>query len=87
MAPSESQEMLELATNWGLLESLAGAAGNGSRVFAAEEVGQLIERLTRQDRSVARRPEPGLWEWWPTLALLVLLLTAEWALRKWAGLP
>ena len=28
-----------------------------------------------------------LWQWWPMLVLLLVLLTLEWVGRKWAGLP
>ena len=46
-----------------------------------------FELLTRQEKAHVERAEHRLWEWWPTLALVLVLLTAEWVVRKWVGLP
>ncbi|MCI0465193.1 MAG: hypothetical protein L0Z62_50365, partial [Gemmataceae bacterium] len=85
VAPPESEEMVELATNWPLLEELA--AKSGGQVFAPENARQLVDWLTR--RSIARtyHTENPLWQWWGMLVLVLVLLTAEWVGRKWAGLP
>jgi hypothetical protein len=60
---------------------------SGGKVYAPEDASQLINLLTRQDRTRVEGTEHHLWEWWPTLALVLLLLTAEWVIRKWVGLP
>jgi hypothetical protein len=85
ISPPDSRELLELTTDWDLLKELADKSGG--KVFAPEDAGQLIDTLTRQAKSRAERTEHHLWEWWPTLALVLTLLTAEWVLRKWVGLP
>ena len=38
-------------------------------------------------RCGACRPPEALFSWWPTLVVLLLLLTVEWVARKWSGLP
>ncbi len=81
----DGEEMAELATNWPLLEEMASKTGG--RVFAPEDCAGLVELLTRQAATRTERTEHRLWQWWVTLVVLLALLTAEWAGRKWAGLP
>jgi hypothetical protein len=87
--PPESGELLDLATNWPLLEALA--ARSGGQVVAPEDAGRLLDLLTQR---VVRRDlhdEQKLWQdmplvWW-VLGVLLSLLTLEWVGRKLAGLP
>lgn len=81
----DSEEMVELSANLPLLEELA--AKSGGKVFGPENVQELIDLLTHQAGMRWHHTETRLWEWWPSLALFLLLLTAEWLARKWAGLP
>ncbi len=81
----ESKEMAELATDWDLLERLASVSGG--RALGVEGTPELAKLLTKKDVAEDKRPEYRLWEWWPTLVLLLLLLTLEWGGRKLAGLP
>jgi hypothetical protein len=83
--PPESEEMVELATNWPLLEELA--AKSGGKVFTPENARDLVEIFARNEVTREHYSERRLWEWWPTLALVLFFLTAEWVVRKWAGLP
>jgi hypothetical protein len=83
--PPESDEIVELATNWPLLEELA--ATSGGKVFTPENAGQLVDLLAKQVVVRHYQSEHRLWQWWVTLVLLLLLLTAEWVGRKWVGLP
>jgi len=81
-------EMLDLATDWSLLESMA--VRSSGEVFTPESVSRLVDRLTRQTIERSRREPLRLWQdsppvWW-LLTGLVLLLTAEWVVRKSAGL-
>jgi hypothetical protein len=85
VTPSDSDEMIELAANWPLLEELA--AKSGGRVFAPEHATELVDLLASQVVTRPRYSERRLWEWWPTLLVLLLLLTLEWVGRKWLGLP
>jgi hypothetical protein len=85
VSPPDSRELLELTTDWDLLNELAGKSGG--KAYVPEDAAQLIDLLTRQDKTRVDGTEHHLWEWWPTLALVLLLLMAEWMLRKWVGLP
>jgi hypothetical protein len=81
----EGEEMVELATNWPLLDELA--AKSGGKVFTAENASELADLLTRQSAVHVEHHEFRLWSWWATLAAFLVLLTLEWVARKMAGLP
>lgn len=82
---ADNEEMVELAANLPLLEELA--AKSGGRVFQPENARELVDLLAQQATVRWHHTETRLWEWWPTLGLFLLLVTAEWVGRKWAGLP
>lgn len=83
--PADTGETLDLGTNWLLMEDIA--AKSGGKVFPAERAGELVELL--QSRSATREyaVEQKMWQSWWVLVLFVLLLSAEWVTRKFAGLP
>jgi hypothetical protein len=83
--PPESDEKIELATNWPLLEELA--AKSGGKVFTPENAAELVDLLTQQAATRTERVDTPLWQWWGTLVVLLALLTAEWVWRKLVGLP
>jgi hypothetical protein len=85
ISPPDSRELLELTTDWDLLNDLAEKSGG--KVYAPEDAGQLLDLLTSQAQTRIERNEHHLWEWWPTLAVVLVLLTGEWMIRKWVGLP
>jgi hypothetical protein len=87
VSPPDSREMLELTTDWDLLKDLADKSNSGSKVYAPEDASQLVDLLTREEKTREERTENRLWEWWPLLVLFLVLLTAEWVGRKMAGLP
>ena len=84
LAP-ESDEMSDLSGNTALLEELAAASGGGAfDVFNVRELAdEIAARLTTH---TVERPTPLRRSWW-TLAVVVMLLAAEWVVRKFAGLP
>jgi hypothetical protein len=85
VTPPDGEEMVELATNYPLLEELA--AKSGGQVFAAENTAGLVDALTKRAVVREERAENRLWQWWVTLVLVLSLLTVEWVGRKFAGLP
>ncbi len=85
VTPPDGEEMVELATNYPLMEELA--AKSGGQVFAAEDTAGLVEALTKRMVTREERSENRLWQWWVTLVLVLSLLTVEWVGRKLAGLP
>jgi hypothetical protein len=85
LLPPEGKEMVDLQTRWPLLEDLA--VKSGGKVFTPEESGELADLLRNQSVPHVERHEQELYRWWVMLALVVGLLTLEWAGRKLAGLP
>jgi hypothetical protein len=83
--PPDSTELLNLETNWALLEDLA--AKSGGKVFTPEDASELADLLARQTVPYVEHHEQRLWQWWVMLAVIVSLLSLEWAGRKLAGLP
>ena len=85
----ENAELLDLSTNWELLQALA--EHSQGRLFTPESVEQLLEMLDRQVRPKESRLDSKVWQdepfvWW-ALAVIVGLLTAEWLWRKGLELP
>jgi hypothetical protein len=85
VAPRESTEMTDLATNFPLLEEIA--AKSDGRVFTAETAAELADLLAAKAATRTVQTETKLWRAWPTLFAFLGLLTVEWLVRKWAGLP
>ncbi len=86
VAAQPSEEMLDVSTDWELLQNVAKES-KSNKVYTPEDANKLVDDLKRQEeRGVDRTPRP-LWTWWPTLVLILLLLTVEWVARKWSGLP
>jgi hypothetical protein len=85
VVPPENAEMLDLAADWDQLQRLA--TESHGKVLAPEDAAELLTLLARQSAVRIDHPEHKLWQWWPMLVLLLLLLTLEWVGRKLAGLP
>ena len=58
-----------------------------ARVYTPDNAHEILKQLTRADEDEPIIPGKPLWEWWPTLVLVLGLLTIEWVTRKWSGLP
>jgi hypothetical protein len=83
--PPDAGELLDLSTNWELMEDMAKKTGG--EVFAAHEAHKLLEKLQSKTDTRERRHESLLWRSWWLLVPLLMLLAVEWGIRKWAGLP
>ena len=83
--PRDTPERVELAAAREPLERLALATGG--KVFRDFEAAQLPAYLKAKTKPVERTEEIPLWDHPGTLILFFLILTAEWVLRKRAGLP
>ena len=82
--PDDGEELLELSADYPLLEELATATGG--KVYTPDTLDELVERLQNQTATVEHRTvRPFRQSWW-TLGVILLLLSAEWGLRKWNGL-
>lgn len=87
--PPEHGEMLDLATNVSLMQSLA--ASSDGKLYTPLDVDQLPDRLARRIERKEHREESKPWQdepmvWW-LLGTLLSLLTLEWGWRKWLDLP
>jgi hypothetical protein len=85
VSPPDSSEMLDLSTNRPLMEELASKSGG--KVYTAEDVEELMDQLVNQSIPETEYFEQKLWQWWVILAVVASLLTVEWVVRKWSGLP
>src|SRR5439155_11514840 len=57
------------------------------KVYTPDTAREILDQLKRDDEEEPIIPGKALWEWWPTLVLVLGLLTVEWVARKWSGLP
>ena len=82
--PPDTGEMSETAANEGLLRQLADASGG--RFLREEDLGRLPKLLSPFSGGRVEEGDTSLWDsyWW--FAVMLILLTFEWDLRKRAGL-
>jgi len=85
MLPPDHEELVELSANLPLMEELA--ATTRGQVFTPDQAAELVEKLIAQTATVEHRVDRPFRKSWLTLLLILGLLSAEWGLRKWAGLP
>jgi len=83
--PPETPELVNTTANRELLSQLADASGG--RLLFADELDQLPALLRRENVSEAAYRETPLWDHGLMLVVFFSLLTTEWVLRKWHGLP
>jgi hypothetical protein len=87
VTPAANREMDHLEANEDLLRGLAKKSGDSGKVYTPADASEVVDALTRQPFAITERSERGLWQEWATLVVFLLLMTAEWVGRKWAGLP
>ncbi|MBT8447733.1 MAG: hypothetical protein KJO38_11315, partial [Gammaproteobacteria bacterium] len=71
--------------NLSLLRRIGEESSGG--FFAANEVGRLVDALDDNQRGSRALVRQQLWDMPILFLLLVTLLCAEWAYRRWRGLP
>jgi len=77
-------ELGDLAVDADLLRRATTLAGG--RVVTASEATSLAQAFGTGTKTLEERRETTLWDNWPLLTLLLAALTAEWLLRRKAGL-
>jgi hypothetical protein len=87
--PRDNRELLDLSTNWPLMQTLAERSDG--KLYTPNNVEELLDRLARRIQRTEHRDESKPWRdepmvWW-LLGLLLGLLTVEWVWRKWLDLP
>jgi len=82
--PPENGEKQNLATNWERMKEIADKSGG--LMLPVEKASEIIEKL-KSRTAVREIPiDQSLWQSWWLLAPLLMLLTAEWLIRKKVGL-
>ncbi|HVS39620.1 MAG TPA: hypothetical protein VMS17_28950, partial [Gemmataceae bacterium] len=80
--------MEDLSLNRPLLDQLA--AKSGGKVYTPETVQELVDEIKAKNAPRIEHNEDVLWQgWagWTIFGLVVFLLTVEWVVRKFSGLP
>ncbi len=77
-------ELAELTVDLGTLGKVAELSGG--RVAGVDDVESLIDAFGAGTQTVHEPREVTLWDAWPLLLLMVCCVTAEWLLRRRAGL-
>ena len=80
-----TKELADVTASRSLLEQMAQAA-NG-KFLLPHQLAELPKLIHPEDLSITENHEYTLWDHWLLLVTLCGLLTAEWVLRKWNGLP
>ncbi|HEX7898918.1 MAG TPA: PA14 domain-containing protein [Planctomycetota bacterium] len=80
----EAGELASLTCNEDLLRQIA--AQSGGTYYREEELAALEAKLDPLSRERVFESDTALWQSWGWFLPIIALLTAEWILRKWAGL-
>ncbi len=80
-----TKELGDVTAMRSILEQIAQAS-NG-RLLLPNQLGELPKLIQPEDLKTTESFEHTLWDHWLLMALLFGLLTGEWVLRKWNGLP
>jgi hypothetical protein len=83
--PPLTPELVDTSSNRTLLAQMALASGG--RLLLPDELGELPRLLRPEATSEAIYRETPLWDRGAVLVLFFILLTSEWVIRKWNGLP
>ncbi len=82
---AQTKELADVTASRAVLEQIAQISGG--RFLLPHELGQLPKLIQPQDLTTSEAHEYTLWDHWLLLIVLFGLLTAEWVIRKWNGLP
>jgi len=85
VTPRQNGETNRLSADRTLLEQFA-AATNGA-VFLPHQLDELLDRLNPEWRTLEQKQDFPLWNHWLLFVMIVAIVTAEWLVRKWHGLP
>lgn len=80
-----TKELADVTATRSLLEQIAQVS-NG-RLLLPHQLAELPKLIQPEDLSLREVHEYTLWDHWLLLAVLCALLTTEWIIRKWNGLP
>lgn len=78
-------ELADTTLHLPLLETIASLSGG--KVVRPENAADLLPLFLRNKAEKEEIREISLWDQWIVLALLLIVLSAEWVIRRGAGLP
>ena len=81
----ESDEDVYVSANRDLMQKLASQTGG--RLFTPDTIAELPDALAQRRWNITVHKELALWTGWLPLAVFLSLVTLEWIVRKWVGLP
>ncbi len=84
VAKGNSQELSELSADWNAARTMAGVSGG--KAVGPESAASALDVFGPGSRRLSEIREVTLWDSWPLLALLILVITAEWILRRRKGM-
>jgi uncharacterized membrane protein len=82
---SQTEELRALTVNRPLLAQIA--SDSGGEMFAADELDGFVNSLPNRKIPVTESWTWQLWHQWQVFFIAITCLIAEWALRRWKGLP
>jgi len=82
--PSAPVEQVELSADRGLLSHLA--AVSGGKTADPWEAATVLDALGEGILETRQNLQTTLWDKWPLLSMIVLLISVEWLIRKKVGL-
>ena len=86
MAPQvQTDELRSLTVNRPLLGQIAG--DTGGEMVAAGDLDDFVAGLPNRKIPITESWTWQLWHQWPVFLVAASCLIAEWALRRWKGLP
>ena len=63
------------------------AAAGGGASITLDQLDELFRRIQDAKAAFTKKTEPeSLWDRWPVLAMLLLMLSAEWIIRRRGGM-
>ncbi len=80
-----TKELADVTANRSLLDQMAQTSGG--RLLLPHQLSELPKLIKPEDLTTSEAHEYTLWDHWLLLVILGGLLTGEWVLRKWNGLP
>ena len=62
------------------------AQKTGGETYSADKASELVERLKARTARREVTTDKHLWQSWWLLIPFLMMITMEWAIRKWVGL-
>jgi len=84
VVPTQTAELIELATDRSVLENAARLSGGV--VVEPRRAHTLADRFGKGTEEITEPKPYLLWNSWPLLIIMVVIVTTEWCLRKRVGL-